>query len=244
MPLVVLGAICRSPASPHACDHGASLSTGPTTHLPDPVDSQSILSLDRDRRRRHADLRHLGVPVPRPAGREGRAVTEAIWRDMPCFAGLPEPRAAGRHQRSGAPAGGQPVDEPGACRRVASAVRRPPECLLRTTWSPSLDAASSPPVPVADPTANPQALLLLANLGRPRHPPGQPPPTPSRSCLTPPTRSPGRRRRRPASRRRGPGPPTPTPTGVGPQPRHHDPPGERLCRAQCTRRLQLRASSS
>jgi predicted RNA-binding Zn ribbon-like protein len=40
------------------------------------------------------------------------------------------------------------------------------------TWSPSLDVASSPQVRVADPTANPQLLLLLANLGRPRRPSG------------------------------------------------------------------------
>jgi predicted RNA-binding Zn ribbon-like protein len=40
------------------------------------------------------------------------------------------------------------------------------------TWSPSLDVASSPRVRVADPTANPQLLLLLANLGRPRRPSG------------------------------------------------------------------------
>jgi predicted RNA-binding Zn ribbon-like protein len=40
------------------------------------------------------------------------------------------------------------------------------------TWSPSLDVASSPRVWVADPTANPQLLLLLANLGRPRRPSG------------------------------------------------------------------------
>ena len=40
------------------------------------------------------------------------------------------------------------------------------------TWSPSLDVASSPQVRVADPTANPQLLLLMANLGRPRRPSG------------------------------------------------------------------------
>jgi predicted RNA-binding Zn ribbon-like protein len=40
------------------------------------------------------------------------------------------------------------------------------------TWPPSLDVASSPRVRVADPTANPQLLLLLANLGRPRRPSG------------------------------------------------------------------------
>jgi predicted RNA-binding Zn ribbon-like protein len=40
------------------------------------------------------------------------------------------------------------------------------------TWSPSLDVASSPRARVADPTANPQLLLLLANLGRPRRPSG------------------------------------------------------------------------
>ena len=40
------------------------------------------------------------------------------------------------------------------------------------TWSSSLDVASSPQVQVADPTANPQLLLLLANLGRPRRPSG------------------------------------------------------------------------
>jgi predicted RNA-binding Zn ribbon-like protein len=40
------------------------------------------------------------------------------------------------------------------------------------TWSSSLDVASSPQVQVADPTANPRLLLLLANLGRPRRPSG------------------------------------------------------------------------
>lgn len=40
------------------------------------------------------------------------------------------------------------------------------------TWSPSLDAASLPRVRVADPTGDPQLLLLLANLGRPRRPSG------------------------------------------------------------------------
>ena len=40
------------------------------------------------------------------------------------------------------------------------------------TWSPSLGVASSPRARVADPTANPQLLLLLANLGRPRRPSG------------------------------------------------------------------------
>jgi predicted RNA-binding Zn ribbon-like protein len=40
------------------------------------------------------------------------------------------------------------------------------------TWSPRLDVASSPHVRVADPTANPRLLLLLANLGRPRRPSG------------------------------------------------------------------------
>src|SRR5262245_5882557 len=39
------------------------------------------------------------------------------------------------------------------------------------SWS-SLDVASSPPSRVADPTGGPQALLLLANLGRPRRPSG------------------------------------------------------------------------
>src|ERR687895_616871 len=46
----------------------------------------------------------------------------------------------------------------------------------QTAWSPSLDGASSPPAPVVDPTATPQALLLLANLGRPRRPAGTAPP--------------------------------------------------------------------
>jgi predicted RNA-binding Zn ribbon-like protein len=41
-----------------------------------------------------------------------------------------------------------------------------------TTWSPSLDVASSPAAPKAEATANPQVLLLLANLGRPRRPSG------------------------------------------------------------------------
>jgi predicted RNA-binding Zn ribbon-like protein len=40
------------------------------------------------------------------------------------------------------------------------------------TSSSSLDVASSPQVQVADPTANPRLLLLLANLGRPRRPSG------------------------------------------------------------------------
>ena len=40
------------------------------------------------------------------------------------------------------------------------------------TWSASLDVASSPQVQVADPTAVPRLLLLLANLGRPRRPSG------------------------------------------------------------------------
>jgi predicted RNA-binding Zn ribbon-like protein len=40
------------------------------------------------------------------------------------------------------------------------------------TWSPRPDVASSPQVRVAEPTADPQALLLLANLGRPRRPSG------------------------------------------------------------------------
>src|ERR671918_8927 len=35
----------------------------------------------------------------------------------------------------------------------------------RTTWSPSLDGASSPYLRMADPTANPLVLLLLADLG-------------------------------------------------------------------------------
>jgi predicted RNA-binding Zn ribbon-like protein len=45
------------------------------------------------------------------------------------------------------------------------------------TWSPSLDAASSPPMRVADPTANPPLLVVLANLGRPRRPSGAAAPT-------------------------------------------------------------------
>jgi predicted RNA-binding Zn ribbon-like protein len=40
------------------------------------------------------------------------------------------------------------------------------------TWSPNLDGASLPRVWVADPTADPRLLLLLANLGRPRRPSG------------------------------------------------------------------------
>src|ERR671919_282176 len=42
----------------------------------------------------------------------------------------------------------------------------------QTTWPPSLDGASSPYRRMADPTANPRVLLLLANLGRPRRPSG------------------------------------------------------------------------
>jgi predicted RNA-binding Zn ribbon-like protein len=43
---------------------------------------------------------------------------------------------------------------------------------LRTAWSPNLGVASSPHVQVAELTANPQLLLLLANLGRARRPSG------------------------------------------------------------------------
>src|SRR5262245_3338768 len=47
--------------------------------------------------------------------------------------------------------------------------------VLRTAWSPShavVSAPSSPQVRVAELTANPAMLLLLANLGRPRRPSG------------------------------------------------------------------------
>jgi predicted RNA-binding Zn ribbon-like protein len=42
----------------------------------------------------------------------------------------------------------------------------------RTAWSPSLGVASSPPEQRAELTANPEALVLLANLGLPRRPSG------------------------------------------------------------------------
>src|SRR6266545_4823641 len=42
----------------------------------------------------------------------------------------------------------------------------------QTAWSPSLDAALSPRARMAELTAPPQALLLLANLGRRRRPAG------------------------------------------------------------------------
>jgi predicted RNA-binding Zn ribbon-like protein len=42
--------------------------------------------------------------------------------------------------------------------------------MRRTAWSSSRAAASSPPGSVPEPRAAPEALVLLANLGRPRRP--------------------------------------------------------------------------